>query len=630
MLHINDLTFRIGGRTLFDKATVAIPPKGATGLVGRNGTGKTSLFRMITGEWHPETGSISLPRNARIGGVAQEAPASNDPLLDIVLAADNERNALLAEAETATDPHRIAEVQIRLTDIEAHSAEARASRILTGLGFDFETQGRPCSELSGGWRMRVALAATLFSAPDLLLLDEPTNYLDLEGSIWLENFLGRYPHTALVISHDREMLNRSVNAIVHLEGGKLALYKGSYDQFERQRSEKQALQLKLKKKQDDQRRHMEEFVARFRAKATKARQAQSRLKALARMEPIASIVDEHTIPIEIPSPERPLAPPLLHLEDASAGYDGKPVLSDISLHIGVDDRLALLGKNGNGKSTLAKLLADRIQPIEGRCKRHKKMEIAYFAQHQLDELNANLSARDHVRDLMPDATEAQVRARAARMGLGTEKMETPASDLSGGEKARLLLSIATFNAPHLLILDEPTNHLDVDARQALVQAMMDYEGAVILISHDRHFVEACVDRLLLVADGTVTPYDDDMDAYRRMVLDSTSGRKSKSENGKSRSADERAEQRREAAQARKKLAPLRKKVASLEQEINKADADFEKIESALEDPKLYEGDPQAATELAKARADNRKLAEDLTEQWLDLSAELETRRKETG
>lgn len=621
MLHINDLTFRIEGRTLIDSATIAVPSKGATGFVGRNGTGKTSLFRIITGEWQQESGSISLPKRSRIGSVAQEAPSSEETLIEVVLAADLERAALLEEADTATDPYRIADIQLRLADIDAYSAEARASSILTGLGFDYETQQGPCSALSGGWRMRVALAATLFSAPDLLLLDEPTNYLDLEGTIWLENYLARYPYAALVISHDRELLNRSVQAIMHLEGGKLTLYKGGYDRFERQRAEQQALQLKLKKKQDHARRHMEEFIARFKAKANKASQAQSRIKALERMQPIASIIEERATPIELPSPEKNLAPPLIQMDDVSVGYDGVPVLRDISLHIGVDDRIALLGKNGNGKSTLAKLFSNRLQAIDGRLKRHHKMDIAYFAQHQLDEMTPEKSAKDHVRALMPDGTEAQVRARTARIGLGADKMDTKVADLSGGEKARLLLALATFGGPHLLILDEPTNHLDVDGRQALVQAMMEYQGAVVLISHDKHFVETCAERLWLVDDGTVTPYEGDMADYRRFVLDkSTKERRAASARNRNR---DKAGLRRETAKDREALAPLRKEVREIERQIAQLEKDLMQIDKTLADPALYEKEPDAVVELGKKRSGNQSATKDLLEKWILLSAELE-------
>ena len=498
MLHINDLSYRIQGRPLFEKATAGIPDGHKVGLVGRNGTGKTTLLRLIAGEIAPDDGSIGFPKNARIGYLLQEAPGGPESLLETVLAADAERADLLAEAETSRDAGRIGEIHTRLSDIEAHSAPARAARILSGLGFDEDAQARPCSEFSGGWRMRVALAGVLFSAPDILLLDEPTNYLDLEGTLWLEDFIQNYPHTVLIVSHDRDLLNKSVDSILHLHDKRLAFYTGGYDRFEEMRREQQRLNLKLKKTQDDARQKMEAFVERFRAKATKARQAQSRLKALAKMQPIAAEVDAQVVPFRFPSPDRPLGNPLISIDHADIGYDAaKPVLRNVSLRLDADDRVGLLGANGNGKSTLAKLLCGRLQPLDGTRRSSKKLEYGYFAQHQLEELDPRMSAYETVSELMPSATIAQRRAKVASLGFGADKADTASEKLSGGEKARLLFAIATFHAPHLLILDEPTNHLDVDSREALIHALNDYEGAVILISHDRHLLEATVDLSLI-------------------------------------------------------------------------------------------------------------------------------------
>jgi ATP-binding cassette subfamily F protein 3 len=626
MLHVNDITYRIGPRLLLDHATVALQDGARTGLVGRNGSGKTTLFRLITGELTPETGSISLPRNARVGQVAQEAPSSEDALIDVVLAADTERSALLTEAETATDPYRIAEIQTRLADIDAHSAEARAAAILAGLGFDEPTQRGPCSALSGGWRMRVALAAVLFSEPDLLLLDEPTNYLDLEGTMWLQSYLARYPRSVLLISHDRDLLNTAVDGIIHLDQGKLFYYRGNYDSFDRQRRERQALQLKLKKKQEDQRRHMEAFVERFRYKASKARQAQSRLKALSRLEPISAITDETVTPFSFPDPQKKMAPPIVAMEGASVGYEpGKPILDRLSLRIDDDDRIALLGANGNGKSTFAKLIAGRLDPLAGRFKRAYNLDIAYFAQHQLDELNPAHSPYDHVRALMTDATEAQVRARTGAMGFAKGKMDTPARDLSGGEKARLLLGLATFHGAHLLILDEPTNHLDIDSREALVHALADFAGAVILISHDRHLIEASADRLWLVRDGTVTPYDNDIDEYRRLVIDGpdTSG------NRRGDARNEAQDRRKAGADKRAQSAPLRKQIKETEALIEKLQKELQKFDVKLADPAIY-GDPAKAAALAKSRSDMSKSIEAAEERWLALSAEHERAVAEAG
>ena len=621
MLHINDLTYRLGPRLLFDKATVAIPDGARVGFVGRNGTGKTTLFRLIRGEIGSEGGSITIGKGLRIGSVAQEAPAGPESLIDVVLAADTERARLLDEAETATDPHRIAEIQTRLADIGAHAAPARAAAILHGLGFDAAAQARPCSSFSGGWRMRVALAAILFSEPDLLLLDEPTNYLDLEGTLWLMDYLARYPHTLIIISHDRDLLNQSVDQILHLDQGKLKLWGGAYDRFERLRAEEQALQLKMKKKQEDERRHLQSFIDRFKAKATKARQAQSRVKRLEKMQMIAVPIDSEVLPFHFPSPERPLAPPIIAMEGASAGYGDTIVLSKLDLVIADDDRIGLLGSNGNGKSTFAKLVAGKMDAMGGLVRRSSKLKVGYFAQHQLDELNPQATPVAHVRALMPDATEAQVRSRAAQMGFPANKADTPVANLSGGEKARLMMGLAAFHAPHLLILDEPTNHLDIDSRTALMEAINDYEGAVILISHDRFLLEACADRLWLVGDGRVKPFDDDLDAYRSFVLEGESAQGSTAKSSKSDSATSQADSRRAAVEKRQALAPLRKKIEAAEQKMEKLSALLARVDEALQAPDAFLKDPAKAAQLSGQRAELEKTLMGVEEEWLALSAE---------
>ena len=630
MLHINDVTYHIGGRTLLDKATVAITTGMKAGLVGKNGTGKSTLFKLITEEISPVTGDISVNKGARFGQVAQEAPGNDVSLIDTVLAADTERAALLAEAETATDPNRISDIQLRLTDIDAHSAESRAGSILHGLGFDAEAQKRPCSEFSGGWRMRVALAAVLFSEPDLLLLDEPTNYLDLEGTLWLENYINRYPYTVFLISHDRDLLNKCVNTIVHLDQRKLTVYKGNYEIFDKQRRERQALQLKLKSKQDDQRRHMEAFVERFRAKATKAKQAQSRLKALQKMEPIAAMVDDHIQPFNFPNPKKRLSPPMIHIEDGKVGYvENQHILTKVDVSLGPDDRIGLLGANGNGKSTMAKLLSGRLNLQEGHMKRTHKMEIAYFAQHQLDELRPKESAYEHIKKMMDDAvpdgvSEAQARARVAQIGLDRSKMDTPAQDLSGGEKARLLLGLATFHGAHLLIMDEPTNHLDIDSREALVHALNDYEGAVIIISHDRHLLEASADRLWLVADGTVKPYEGDLEEYRRYILDSKKTSKKKSDTSIAKEQEKTAqEKRKSAAQKRASIAPLKEKIRGLEKEMALLEKKLTLADEKLAMPNLFRDFPEKAAQLGKIRARLVGEMAQAEEAWLEAGAQLE-------
>jgi len=625
MLQITDLTYRIAGRTLFDKASITLPTGTRAGLVGRNGTGKTTLFGLLKGQISAESGSISLSVRARIGSVEQEAPEGPTSLIDFVLSADTERARLLAEAETTADGARIGEIHARLAEIDAYSAEARAARILSGLGFDDAAQKRPLHSFSGGWRMRVALAAVLFTEPDLLLLDEPTNYLDLEGTLWLETYLSRYPHTLIVISHDRDLLNTAVDTIIHLDQGKLVPYRGSYDQFERQRREKQVLAEKQARKLDEQRRHMQAFIDRFRYKASKARQAQSRLKALARLEPVAAIIDEHVQPFRFPSPKKPLASPLIVLDRVEVGYGGPPVLTRLDLRLDHDDRIGLLGANGNGKSTFAKLLSQRLKASGGRIVAAEKMKVGYFAQHQLDEVSPDLTPYDHVRRIMPQAAESVVRSKVAQFGFGADKADVPARNLSGGEKARLMLGLATHDAPHLLILDEPTNHLDVDAREALVRALAEYEGAVILISHDRHLIETTADRLWLVAGGTVRPYDGDIEDYRRLVLsgeiDQQPGRPPRKTEASA--PIDAAARRRSAAQRRSELEPLRKRVKSAEKAVEAYTKKLEDLDRQLADPTLFARDPEKGAELARERARSAEALVRAEEDWLAAGAALE-------
>ena len=622
MLHINSLTYRLGGRLLLDKATVALPAGVKAGLVGRNGAGKSTLLRLILGDLAPESGSISIRKGARVGTVAQEAPGGPESLMEVVLAADGERASLLRRAETETDPHRIGEIHTRLADIGAHSAPARAAAILAGLGFSQDEMRGPCSALSGGWRMRVALAAALFAEPDVLLLDEPTNYLDLEGVLWLKSYLRAYRHTVLLVSHDRDILNESVGAIVHLNGGRLDFYSGNFDAFQRLRAEKQAQQMKLKKKQEDKRRHMEAFVERFRAKATKARQAQSRLKALQRMQTVVSVVEETVAPFFFPSPERPLNPPLVRFEDVSVGYEGKPVLRGIDLRIDADDRIAMLGANGQGKSTFAKLLCGRIAPMSGAMRHHKKLRVGYFAQHQLDELAEGKTPHDYFHDLMPDATEAQRRARLGQYGFGANLADNKVETLSGGEKARLLFALAAFHKPHILVLDEPTNHLDMEARGELIAALNAYEGAVILISHDRHLLETTADRLWLVADGTVTRFDGDLDAYERLVLERA--RAVRREKGRARRDAGEGDKPAKASRPRGvNTGALRKRLSSLEKQMAETEEKISVFDKALDGGKLYAEDARKAARFAAARAQLSRELEQLEEQWLQASAELE-------
>src|SRR5437879_2766209 len=619
MLSITDISVRIAGRLLIDHGSAQIVPGARVGLIGRNGAGKSTLFQAIRGELPTETGSITMPPRWRVGSLAQEAPNGPESLIEVVLEADLERDALLREADTAHDPHRSAEIQTRLVDIDAHSAPARAAAILNGLGFSTAEQARPCSEFSGGWRMRVALAATLFAAPDLLLLDEPTNYLDLEGTLWLEDHLANYPRTVIVISHDRDLLDTSVDQILHLDRGKLTLYRGTYSSYEEQRATREMLDAKHARRQDAERKRLQAFVDRFRAKASKARQAQSRVKMLEKMKPIAALVTQDVREIGFPAPEKMLSPPIIAVDNVSVGYDPKnPVLNRVTLRIDTDDRIALLGSNGNGKSTLVKLLANRLPPFSGNITRAEKISIAYFAQHQLDELNEDGSPYDHVRKLMPDATETKVRGRTGAIGFSGKAGDTLVRSLSGGEKARLLLGLATFFGPNMIILDEPTNHLDIDSRAALAEAINEFPGAVIMVSHDRYLIEACADQLWVVADHAVTTYDGDLDDYRRMVLSARGMRT----NSRYRGGNERGNGRDKPARSKgEKRIPLKQRISEAEAEIARINGIIAKIDTALALPDLFTRDPKQAAQLSKARAGAVSALQRAEEEWLAASSQ---------
>ncbi len=591
MLKISEITYSVEGRPLFEAASATIPTGHKVGLVGRNGAGKTTLFRLIKGELALESGEISLPARARIGGVAQEVPSSATSLLDTVLAADTERAALMAEAETAHDPHRIAEIQARLADIDAWSAEGRASAILRGLGFDAEAQLRPCSDFSGGWRMRVALAGVLFAQPDYLLLDEPTNYLDLEGALWLESYLAKYPHTVIIISHDRGLLNRAVTGILHLDQKKLTYWSGPYDQFARQMAERRAVLQAEAKKVEARRAHLQSFVDRFKAKASKAVQAQSRVKMLEKLTPITAPEEAKKVVFTFPAPEE-LSPPIINMDGAAVGYGGPPILRKLSLRIDQDDRIALLGRNGEGKSTLSKLLAGKLEASEGRITRSSKLRIGYFAQHQVDELHIDETPLQHVMRQRPGEGQPKLRARLAGFGLMADQAETVVGRLSGGQKARLSLLLATLDAPHLLILDEPTNHLDIESREALVEALTEYSGAVVLVSHDMHLLSLVADRLWLVKGGAVVPYTEDLDAYRAMLLA-----------GDEPAKPAKAEKPRKQA-SRDEVLAMRAEVRKCEERLGKLNEMRDKLATKLADPALYEDARKGELEVW-----NRKYAE---------------------
>ncbi|QQS12897.1 MAG: ABC-F family ATP-binding cassette domain-containing protein [Rhodospirillales bacterium] len=642
MLHINDLTYRVAGRPLFERATVAVPAGRRAGLVGRNGTGKSTLLRLIRSELGVDGGSVTVRASARIGEVAQDAPGGDKSVLETVLEADRERAALLVEAETATEPNRVAEIHIRLADIGAHNAPSRAAAILHGLGFDHAAQQRPCGEFSGGWRMRVALAQALFAQPDLLLLDEPSNHLDIEARLWLSDYLRTYPYTLLLVSHDRELLNAVCDQIVHIDQGRLVSYTGNFDRFERTRREQAERQAALQTRQMAERKRIQAFVDRFRAKASKARQAQSRMKLLEKMEPIVPVASDSAIEFSFPNPD-PLSPPLIAMDDASVGYgDGPPVLRKLNLRIDMDDRIALLGQNGNGKSTFIRLLAGRLATRGGSLRKSGKLRVGYFSQQQEEELDVDGTPFQHMRRLMPLATETAVRSQLGRFMFSGPRADQTVKTLSGGERTRLLFALMTREAPHILLLDEPTNHLDMDSRAALVEALNEYDGAVILVSHDAHLVRLVADRLWLVADGTCASFEGDLDDYESQVMSDRGARREKRARVDDAPAAAaapatpappplpKAERRRADAEHRQRLAPLRKSIERAEKELEKLNAQRVALDAKLADPDLYAGPAEAVTRLQIDLGYLIKSIADAEERWLEAQAALEAAQSEAA
>ncbi len=618
MLSLNGITVRLGGRSILDGASAALPPRSRVGLVGRNGAGKSTLVRVIAGLLDPDEGAAEMPRGSKLGYIAQEAPAGSATPFETVLAADEERARLLDEAEHSSDPHRLGEVHERLNAIDAHAAPSRAARILVGLGFDEDMQHRPLDSFSGGWRMRVALAALLFSAPDLLLLDEPSNHLDLEAVLWLEDFLKSYRATIVVVSHERDFLNNVVDHILHLDRGKLTLYPGGYDAFERQRAERQAHLAAARASQEAQREKLKDFIARNSARASTAKQAQSRVKALARMQPIAELADDPSLSFGFPNPQE-LRPPLVTLDMAAVGYDDKPVLSRLNLRLDPDERIALLGRNGNGKTTLARLLAAQLPAMEGGVTRSQKLKVGYFTQYRVEELDGADTPFQHMARLMTGATPAAVRSQLGRFGFSGDKALTEVRKLSGGERARLALALITRDAPHMLILDEPTNHLDVDAREALVQALNSYSGAVVVVSHDRHMLELISDRLVLVDGGTARDFEGSLEDYTAMVLAGDPAAE------KAQPKVSRKDERRLAAAAREQSQALRQRAKSAEAEIAKLTAQRSAIDRAMFDPSQAEKEYArlTMTDLLKRRADVERKLDAAEASWLEASEQLE-------
>jgi ATP-binding cassette, subfamily F, member 3 len=598
MLNITGITVRLGGRVILDRATAALPTGSRVGLIGRNGAGKTTLMKVIAGLGEHDDGSIEMAKSARIGYIAQEAPTGKTTPFEAVLAADSERAALLAEEETTDDHHRIGDIHERLIAIDAHTAPARAARILVGLGFDEDMQHRPLDSYSGGWKMRVALAALLFSEPDILLLDEPSNHLDLEATMWLESFLKSYKATMVLISHERDLLNNVVDHILHLEGGKTTLYVGGYNAFERQRAERLAQLASARAAQEAQRDKLQDYIARNSARASTAKQAQSRQKALARMEPIAAVSEDPTLSFDFPSPDE-LKPPLVTLDMAAVGYEAdNPILRRLNLRIDPDERIALLGRNGNGKTTLARLLAAQLPPMEGGVSISNKMRVGYFTQYQVEELDTKDTPLEHMTRLMKGQTPGAVRAQLGRFGFSGQKATTLVGKLSGGERARLALALITRDAPHMLILDEPTNHLDVDSREALVQALNAYDGAVVIVSHDRHMIELTADRLVLVDSGEAKEFVGSLDDYTDLILKGAS-------KGEATPKRDKKEERKAAAAAREAAALARKTLNSAEAEMAKLTERLSEIDKAMFDPSSATGTDAklTMTELMKLRSE---------------------------
>jgi len=611
MIDINDITVRIGSKVLLEHASAHISDGQKVGLVGPNGCGKSTLFRVLKGELETERGTVFFPRGYNVVFVEQEFSADElaMPILAFILRKDRERNELLQRLQTASG-EELAAIHERLNIIGAAAAEARAAEILHGLGFSQDDLSRQVSEFSGGWRMRLALAAALFRPSDILLLDEPTNHLDLEASLWLENHLGKYRGTLLIISHDRHILNLLCRSIVHFDNGRLVTYGGNYDTFQKTRAQQKDVLLRQAARQEEKRRHLQSFVDRFRYKASKAKQAQSRIKMLEKLETVTVMDDSAAAVFDFPPPEE-LPPPLLTLEDGSAGYGDKTVLRRLNIQIVDNDRIALLGANGNGKSTLAKVIAGRLPLQSGTLRCSGKLKIGYFAQHQAEELPLEQTACEFMSSLMPDKTEAQVRAHLARFGLKQEKALTGISKLSGGEKARLLFAAMTYDAPQLLILDEPTNHLDIEGREALIKALNEYGGSVILITHDLHLIELIADDLWLVKNGTCRPYAGDMEDYKKLLL----------EQGKSAAPKPAAKQAPFVAENdnRAEKKQLQSRLKKLERDLEQLGREKENLENQFQNlmspPEIVQKQKELA-QVCEKLEENESL-------WLELSEQLE-------
>ena len=608
MIDINDITVRIGQRVLLDSASVHIGDAQKVGIVGLNGCGKSTLFKVLRYELETESGSLSFPNRARIVSVAQELTDTTSSVLDYVLSQDSELTSLKKALETATDIER-PEILERWHLLDCDAAPSRAARILHGLGFSESDFVRPVGEFSGGWRMRLHLAAALFQPSTVLLLDEPTNHLDLESAIWLLNHLKKYTGTLLLISHDRFVLNELCDHIIHFDRQKLTLYTGNYDTFQKTYASQIDLLSKQIAKQAQKREHLQSFIDRFRYKATKARQAQSRLKQLAKMAELPDLPSKSESHFTFPKPVH-LSPPLLTLDNVTVGYDDRPVLKKLSFSIGPQDRIALIGENGNGKSTLAKLLVGRLREMDGTIRRSSQLQVGYFAQHQTEELPLSLTPLLLMSRLLPSATETKLRTHLAHFGLIGERALTRIEYLSGGEKARLLFACMTINEPALLILDEPTNHLDIQGREALIDALNAYQGGVIMIAHDLNFLELTAEQLWLVKDGTCRVFDGDLEDYRKRLLEPENKQKTTE---KSTITQPKMPMRKVHASA--EVRQTKAKMGLLEKELETLTAQKEAIEQSFMQP-------LTAIQIRKASDELRQLEikiSDIEEKWLALS-----------
>ena len=618
MLSISNLTYRVGGRIIIDNASLNVTDGWRVGVIGVNGAGKSTLFKLISGDLQSDGGSVSFSGRQRFGMVRQDIPETDTPLLDLVLTANEEMAALWLRTETEQDPNEIADIYQRLSDMDAYSAPSKAATLLTGLGFKEHQLYEPFSSFSGGWRMRVALAAALFVEPDFLLLDEPTNHLDLEAIMWLETYLLDYPHTLMIISHDRELLNKCIDHVIHVDKQKLTLYSGNYDAFEQERALRLGVQQKMHEKQQDQRAHMQKFIDRFKAKASKAAQAQSRIKAMEKMDLVAAVIADRAVRFNFPNPDK-IPSPMISITDADVGYtEGQPILRGLMENIDFDDRIALLGANGNGKSTMIKLIAGKLGIQRGEIFRSTKLRIGYFSQHQTEELDMNSTAYFEMLKLMakynPDIKEPVVRAKLGAFGFSRDLADNKISSLSGGEKARLLFAFMSFDAPHLLLLDEPTNHLDIEAREALVQALNAYEGAIVIVSHDPNMVERVADRLWLVKDGKCKDFDGDLEDYRKYTIQ---------QRREERAADRKAKEKEDAKVvvaepvAEKKPDPAaKKKAAEAEKKVTQLTKKKEELEAVMADPAFYSN----GNKVAETQTQYQKITTELEEQealWLE-------------